>query len=165
MPIRLTFHQPQLSLSSSPLSPSLPPPLPPLSLLSTLLLLPPPQFPLLSKLIIVCACNCPCCHSHCHHCCHCHCSRGRCCCHHSYHRRCRRYSRCRLLHRCLTTTSQSPIPATIECSFHPQLLLLLLSISTVNCQRTQSSIATVVSLFAGHFLHQSLNAALRQYHC
>jgi hypothetical protein len=64
---------------SSLLSPSLPPPPPPSSSLSSPLLLPPLQFPLLPKLIVVRACHCCCCHSHCRCCRHCHRSRSHCC--------------------------------------------------------------------------------------
>jgi hypothetical protein len=148
---------------SSPLSPSSPP-LPPLSLLLSPLLLPPPQFPPLPKLIVVCACLCCCCHSHCHFCRCCCRSRSRCCCHYRCHCCCHRRSRHRPLHHCLTTTSQLSITTTIECRFHPPLPLLLLpSTATVKRQCTQLSIAAIVSLVAGHFLRQSLTATLRRY--
>jgi hypothetical protein len=150
---------------SLPLSPSLLPlPPPPLSLLSLPLLLPPTQFPPLPKLIVVCACHCHCHHSHCRHSCCCHCSHSRCCCHCRCHCCCRCRSRCHPLHHCLTTTLQLSIAATIECRFHPPLPSLLLpSIVTIKRQCTQLSIAAVISLVAGHFLHQSLTAALRRY--
>ncbi len=165
MPIGLTFHQPQPSFLSSPLSPPLPPPPPPSSLLSSPLLLLPLQFPPLPKLIVVCACHCHCPHSNCHRYHRCRCSRSRCCRHHRCHRRCRRCSCRPPLHGCLTTTLQLSIATTIECSFHPPLPLLLPSIATVKCQCTQLSIAAIVSLVASHFLCQSSKAALRWYRC
>jgi hypothetical protein len=58
------------------------------------------------------------------------------------------------------------IAATIECSFHPPLPPLFLPfITTIKRQCTQSSIATIVSLVAGHILRQSSTAAIRRYRC